>query len=55
MTTHWHTIVIYAAVLLLHGLMNQFGIRLVALLNNVSVWWHIIGVLIIVGAVWPSA
>ncbi len=49
-TTHWHTIVIYAAVLLLHGLMNQFGIRLVALLNNVSVWWHIVGVLIIVGA-----
>ena len=49
-TTHWLTIVIYAAVLLLHGTMNQFGIRLVALLNNVSVWWHIIGVLIIVGA-----
>ena len=51
LTTHWHTIVIYAAVLLLHGTMNQFGIRLVALLNNVSVWWHIAGVLIIVGAV----
>ena len=34
--------------LLLHGMMNQFGIRLVALLNNVSVWWHILGVLIIV-------
>ena len=49
-TTRWHTIVIYAAVLLLHGLLNQFGIRLVALLNNVSVWWHITGVLIIVGA-----
>jgi len=49
-TTHWHTIVIYAVVLLIHGLLNQFGIRLVALLNNVSVWWHIIGVLIIVGA-----
>jgi len=47
-TTHWHTIVIYAAVLLLHATMNQFGIRLVALLNNVSVWWHIAGVLIIV-------
>ena len=47
-STHWHTIVIYAAVLLIHGLLNQFGIRLVALLNNVSVWWHITGVLIIV-------
>jgi len=49
-STHWHTVVIYACVLLLHGLLNQFGIRLVALLNNVSVWWHITGVLIIVGA-----
>ncbi len=48
-TTHWHTVLIYAAVLLVHGLLNQFGIRLVALLNNVSVWWHITGVLLIVG------
>ena len=43
------TILIYAIVLLVHGLLNQFGIRLVALLNDVSVWWHIIGVLLIVG------
>ena len=43
------TILIYAGVLLLHGLLNQFGVRLVALLNDVSVWWHIVGVLIIVG------
>jgi amino acid permease (GABA permease) len=48
-TYHWVTILIYAAVLLVHGIMNQFGIRLVALLNNVSVWWHILGVLLIVG------
>jgi amino acid permease (GABA permease) len=47
-TAPWETIVIYAIVLLVHGLLNQFGIRLVALLNNVSVWWHITGVLIIV-------
>jgi amino acid permease (GABA permease) len=43
------TVLIYAIVLLVHGLLNQFGIRLVALLNDVSVWWHILGVLIIVG------
>ena len=48
-TAHWVTIVIFAGVLLLHGILNQFGIRLVALLNDVSVWWHILGVLIIVG------
>jgi amino acid permease (GABA permease) len=48
-TYHWVTILIYAGVLLVHGLLNQFGIRLVALLNDISVWWHIIGVLLIVG------
>ncbi len=47
-TYHWVTILIFAGVLLLHGLLNQFGIRLVALLNDISVWWHILGVLIIV-------
>ncbi len=47
-TRPWHTIVLFAAILLLHGVVNQFGVRLVAILNNVSVWWHIIGVLIIV-------
>ena len=48
-TRPWHTIVLFAAILLLHGVVNQFGVRLIAVLNNVSVWWHIIGVLIIVG------
>ena len=47
-TYHWVTILIFAAVLLVHGVMNQFGIRLVALLNDISVWWHLLGVLIIV-------
>jgi amino acid transporter len=42
--------VLFAAILVLHGLLNSFGVRLVALLNNVSVWWHIIGVLVIVAA-----
>jgi len=50
-TARWETIVIYAIVLFVHGLLNQFGIRLVALLNNISVWWHITGVLIIVAVV----
>jgi amino acid permease (GABA permease) len=45
----WETIVIFGLVLLLHGLLNQFGIKLVSLLNDISVWWHITGVLIIVG------
>jgi amino acid permease (GABA permease) len=47
-TRPWHTIVLFAAILVLHGVLNSFGVRLIALLNNVSVWWHIVGVLIIV-------
>jgi amino acid transporter len=42
-------IYVYAAILGLHALMNIFSVRLVALLNDVSVWWHVFGVLIIVG------
>jgi amino acid permease (GABA permease) len=48
-TTHWHTVLLFGIILVVHGLLNSFGVRLVALLNNVSVWWHIIGVLLIVG------
>ena len=33
---------------ILHALLNTFGIRLVALLNDVSVWWHVVGVAVIV-------
>src|SRR3954451_17510211 len=45
----WHTVVLFGLILLVHGLLNTFGVRLVALLNDISVWWHILGVLIIVG------
>jgi amino acid transporter len=38
---------IYTVVLVLHGLLNTFGVRLVALFNDVSVWWHVSGVLIV--------
>ncbi len=42
-----HTIGILAIVLFSQGLLNTFGVRLVALLNDVSVYWHLIGVAII--------
>ncbi|MER7755106.1 amino acid permease [Kitasatospora sp. NPDC097643] len=45
-----HTVEIFAVILLLHGLLNIFGVRLVAVLNSVSVWWHLVGVAVIVGA-----
>jgi amino acid transporter len=41
-------IYVYACILGLHALMNIFSVRLVALLNDISVWWHVIGVLVIV-------
>ena len=45
-----YVIIIFGVVLFLHGLLNTFGVRFVALLNDLSVFWHIVGVLIIVGA-----
>ncbi len=43
-----YTIAILAVILFAQGLLNTFGIRLVALLNDISVWWHLIGVAVIV-------
>lgn len=46
-----HEVVIITFLLLaVHGLLNSFGVNLVAKLSNVSVWWHLFGVLIIVVA-----
>jgi amino acid permease (GABA permease) len=44
----WHTILLFGLILLLHGALNTFGVRVVAMLNDVSVWWHVIGVAVIV-------
>ncbi|WP_194920334.1 amino acid permease [Catenulispora rubra] len=50
------TLVIYAVVLAVHGLLNTFTVRLVAGLNKVAVWWLLIGAAVIVGwlAVFPT-
>jgi len=42
-----HTMAILAVILFIQGLLNTFSIRLVALINDISVWWHILGVLAI--------
>ncbi len=49
--TTGHVLMVYAAVLLSHALINHVGIRLVARLNDLSVAVHVVGVLAIVGAV----
>ncbi|MGW4490417.1 amino acid permease [Streptomyces sp. NPDC004376] len=41
--------VIYCCILLLHALLNLNGVRVVSMLNSVSVWWHVTGVLLIAG------
>ena len=43
-----YLIAIYAVMLSIHALLNTFGIRIVTILNDVSVWWHLIGVAAIV-------
>ncbi|HXA31980.1 MAG TPA: amino acid permease [Acidimicrobiales bacterium] len=46
-TARW-VLLIYAAVLMAHGLLNTFRVKLVGLLANVSVWWHVGGTVVIV-------
>ncbi|HZU40028.1 MAG TPA: amino acid permease [Solirubrobacteraceae bacterium] len=43
-----HTFVLFAIILAVHGLINVFSSHLVALFTNVSVWWHVIGVAVII-------
>lgn len=45
------TFLIFLGILLLHATLNLFGVKLVSVLNSISVWWHIGGVALIVGAI----
>ncbi len=48
---HYTAHVIFAmflVILIFHGLINVFSSHLVSMFNNVSVWWHVIGVAVIV-------
>ena len=40
--------VLFALILLIHGLINIFSGHLVSIFNGVSVWWHVVGVAIII-------
>jgi amino acid permease (GABA permease) len=42
------TFMVFAVILLAHGLLNTFGVNLVKLLSNISAWWHLVGVAVIV-------
>ena len=45
--TQWTTLLIYAIILAVVALLNIFGVRIVAFLNDVSVGWHIVFVVLI--------
>jgi len=49
-STTGNLLLVYGGILLSHALINHFGIRLVAWLNDFSVTVHIVGVVVIVGA-----
>jgi len=43
-----HVFLTYTVILALHGLINTFGPRLLPMINNISAWWHMGGVVVIV-------
>jgi len=47
--TTGRTFLIFLVIIVVHGLLNTFGVNLVRLLSDVSAWWHLIGVAVIVG------
>jgi amino acid permease (GABA permease) len=42
------TFIAFVIILGLHGLLNTFGVNLVRTLSNISAWWHLAGVAVIV-------
>jgi len=50
--TPGRTFALFVGIIVVHGLLNTFGVNLVSLLSNVSAWWHVGGVLVIVAALW---
>ena len=47
-TSNRHVVLLTAILLLIQGMINTFGVNIVALFNKVSVWWHLTGVAVIV-------
>src|SRR6266498_231884 len=40
---------LFMIILVLYTLVNIFADRLIATINNISVWWHVLGILIVIG------
>ena len=46
--------IIFLLVLIAHGALNTFSVDLVKIFGDISVWWHVIGVVIIAGILFIS-
>jgi amino acid permease (GABA permease) len=47
--TPGRTFLAFLVIIVAHGLLNTFGVNLVRVLSDVSAWWHLAGVAVIVG------
>jgi amino acid transporter len=50
----WNVYLIFLGVLVAHGLLNTFGVQIIKLLGDISVWWHVVGVVIIAAVLFIS-
>ncbi|MBJ6763886.1 amino acid permease [Myxococcaceae bacterium JPH2] len=46
----WHVLPLYVVILVSHAVLNHVGVRVVAWLNDVSAWYHLVGVGVLIGA-----
>jgi amino acid transporter len=44
-----HTFVLFLLIIVLYTVVNIFADKLLGIFNNISVWWHVLGVLIVIG------
>ncbi|NJC68232.1 amino acid permease [Planosporangium thailandense] len=44
----WNLFGTFLVIIIAHGLLNTFGVNLVKVLSDVSAWWHLVGVAVIV-------
>src|SRR5579863_2116321 len=54
-STETHLLGMFGFILLTHGLLNHYGVRLVAILNDLSVTVHILGVALVAAALFAFA
>lgn len=46
--TNTQLLALYAAVLVVHGLINSMSVDLLGWINSISAWWHLVGTIAII-------